>query len=1543
MKAKRIILLTVIFFVLLVVAGGIFLYIRRNRGIKLLARAEVALKAGNFDKAASLSRRYTRQKPQDWRGHHFLGQAQLQLAKYEEARAPLKEAVKLAPTSEVAPLLGLADTYAWPAASALAKVTHETRSEKIRKAIEQFEQANKILTEAKVTEGKPFLVVMQHVGLNCQTISRAWRHLSSEPAEEARDAEERKLEAEKAGTKIEAKRLADLAKEKRLVSARYLAAADGAARKGIQALLKVIRQDATLRQSARALVELCIEQDDKASLDEMREAIQAISPPNRRPPIAAMRLAHYDLRTRAKTESPKKWRAQLDDFCELLDGLLADNPKEAEIQLVRAEVALMLGDRERARTLCRQVLGADPRNRHGRLIKAKILMHGGRHNEAMAILLGLTTEFRGWAEAHYIYGQAAQTTGKTGLARQEMRLVTELDPGHSGARRFLAASLLAGEFFDQALTDAQQFYKAHPDDPDAVRLVAEAAWRTKQPELAVRILADAERRNGTSPRMMLSISDAYRILKMDDKAADALKKAADAEPQSPADHLAKARAMLRTNRASEAEKVLLDELDRSGDQAELCYELGELYYRSRRVLQAIDQFKTAVRLNGQDRRYRLALARALLNSGNPDSAAAALDSVSANDPDVSLLRLQIGLARGDQGKDVSADKMLAQLGGNARAGRALALAYYAGGKMDECVKACLAELKKTPDAHDVRLLLGQAYLALDKPEDSLKQWSTVLKAMPGQEPVYQRIAVILSGSGRRKPDEVAALMAKLPGAEPEMIDLTTGWLYQRAGGFKSAIAAYDRMLAREKVPQHYQIRARTRRASALAASGQVDQAVAALDAMAQDPKRAVQARQAKVNILIRARRKKDALAALGQLRKTVAEKNENIALLRIAELYARLGSLDEALALCAEVKRALPRDARPHLLQARILAAAGRQAQAMAPLHQAISLQPGNLDARVALARAMNALHRPRAALDTLRRLEKTGQAGRVKSLYEQGRLFATLGLSAQAAEAMSTLADIADTSIPEIQLALGRALAALGKRQAARESLQNISVHSPQYIQARQLLAGIAPDVERKLAILAELAKAKPGHTGVLAQQMDTLIGADRSKEALAVFQAFIDAKTITDRSGLARADFLAYVAMLKVNDAKSAAHYALEVAKRTNQARWRQLAVLVAIDADPPLAARVMAAAQRADLNDAYLALVLAVARKELVQADTWADRAEGIVGQLASGKPPRRVSPRHRLLAALAVRRGAQARTVLSAFSTAGAIDRSAAIELVNNAAGDAGAALEAARLLRATLAVDFGLRELGRTWAMKVLSSRPRCQWAAALAFQTNPATDTCRVILAKLNPKDCTAARIIQARLHERDGQFDRAAEIYGALIEKNPGDAGLQLSRAGALERGGHLEKSLELYQQIQRDKPNLIAANNGAYLISQLYPKDKTRVAQALEWMNETVKTRPGVAAFRETRGWLAYLMGEKDQARADIRQAIKGLKNSTDGHYHLGVIEADAGDLEMARWNYRAAVSSIAAIESGGRKPSVSERKVAGLAVEALAELDKNGTPQP
>lgn len=226
----------------------------------------------------------------------------------------------------------------------------------------------------------------------------------------------------------------------------------------IQTLLAVVRRDPTHSRAGEMLVQLCIEQNDKASLEAARQAIMALADPT---PVPALMLTMNELQSAGEVPTADR-RAQLAKAAASLDEILAKHPDVSRVKVARADVAFMLEDADTVDRLVEEVLKVDSRNRLARLARARsLIMLREKPAAAEADLFALKTEFPKWPEAHYLYAKAAAATGKAELARDAMRTVTELEPNHVEARRFLAAALMEEGFEDQAAEDVRVYYETH--------------------------------------------------------------------------------------------------------------------------------------------------------------------------------------------------------------------------------------------------------------------------------------------------------------------------------------------------------------------------------------------------------------------------------------------------------------------------------------------------------------------------------------------------------------------------------------------------------------------------------------------------------------------------------------------------------------------------------------------------------------------------------------------------------------------------------------------------------------------------------------------------------------------------------------------------------------------------------------------------------------------------------------------------------------------------------------------------------------------------
>jgi hypothetical protein len=83
----------------------------------------------------------------------------------------------------------------------------------------------------------------------------------------------------------------------------------------------------------------------------------------------------------------------------------------------------------------------------------------------------------------------------------------------------------------------------------------------------------------------------------------------------------------------------------------------------------------------------------------------------------------------------------------------------------------------------------------------------------------------------------------------------------------------------------------------------------------------------------------------------------------------------------------------------------------------------------------------------------------------------------------------------------------------------------------------------------------------------------------------------------------------------------------------------------------------------------------------------------------------------------------------------------------------------------------------------------------------------------------------------------------------------------------------------------------------------------------------------------WIMHLQGRDAEASVELRRAVKGLPDSPEVHYHLGLVEAAINRTDTARWHLAAAVSLAKKSKPDGTGAAQTGR----LAQEALAKLEK------
>ena len=1546
---SRIVLILIILAVVIILAGGVYWYLKKRNPSTLLLRAEVAMRAQNLEKAADLAGKYIEKYPDDWNGYHLLARVYARQGLYEEARQRLEylraQEQKLNPDMFLILKL-LANTYSFPAKESLQMAELTTQISKLQDAIEQIRKGNEILSGI-ADPNSPYYIEIEQIRKGNEILSGV------ETAEEQRALDvQQEIAVNKAFMgeflsriavryKKEAEN-ADAAGDEELSKNRGKQQEDTEQKaqketqEAIELFQEVVSQDASRQIAARTLVQLCIREENRKFLSEAREVILTVENAD---PVAKMHLMVHEFNQK------KDEKSEIAQLAQRLDELLNQNPDEEQIMIQRARLALMLSDLSTAERLIGEILKDNPRHRRARLLEAKMMLARGETAEAERKLFSLKVEHPGWPEAHLAFGEVALAAGKKELAlqamrrvteleeelaRQTIRKVTELEPIYARARRYLAESLLQEGFFDQAFIDAQAYYQAHPDDPIALRFYVESAVHTNQIDKARQALDKAKAEHASEPTLMYAAAEGYaRIGDKEQKLACALL-AADSTPTTLQGRLAAAQAMILLGRTAEAEKLLLEELAREPQHPGINYALGEIYARAGRNLQAIERFSEAVRLDNDNEQYRLSLAREHWNIGEVDECKKFLEGISSSNARANILRLQIKLI---QGEPIDSSEALQQVGSSESLN--VATAYLNSGDPAQCIAICKTELTKKPEDIDIRSLLGQAYLALGQQDKCYEQWEKLLELSPGQLVNYLRLAQLLI---RDIPvSEVASKLATISGAKPELIEVTKGWLFQRTGQQGLALEVYKNLSDRSDVSDAMQNKARLNIAEILTQQRNWKEAIAILDQVSRDSIFQKRADVLKARLLIADRQLPQAEALLKTLHADAKEQRNTAMLRRVAESYVTMKKNDEALAVCDDIEGLLPKDPDTYLLRALVLTVFDRQAEAILSYRKAINCQPGRLGIYRNLAIALDNWQEPLEALAVLDELENLNDAGRSVALFERGLLFNRWGLHTQAVECYEQIAASGHGDNPKIRLYSGRALARLGRKDKASQMLREIPEYASEYTAAQLLLANLADKTEEKLNILQRLQTTDVAQTSVLINRMKVLLQADRTDEALTIFGSFL--KDYPDNRQLpARIRPLVLQTILHAEDQEAALALVRDLTNRQGHQIWLYVAVLLMADKQPEAAATLLPEdISKSGLYDALLGVYLACRTRNPEATQKWFNRIKQMDEEGSKLEPPKRIPGPHKILLYLSQGAIEQAKAELEQFRDNKIITKASVLELVEYAAANVKMGqTESRELLKVSVAFDLAVMKLSRSWALELLKKRPTCQWAASLILASGVDESIVREVHTILEPKNCSLARIIKAHHLMQTEEFNQAAALYGQLAQYKQDPTQYLLQQGTALENAGQFSEALKVYQRIWESSKNPIAANNAAYLVSELAPQDKVKLAEARNWIDQAVSTSPGVWVFRDTKGWISFLQGNQEEACKELRRAIKGLPDSLDVHYHLGAVEAAQGNSNLARWHLEAAIQLGQTRQNEGETLTPAEVKAIKRAGEALTKIE-------
>jgi tetratricopeptide (TPR) repeat protein len=459
------------------------------------------------------------------------------------------------------------------------------------------------------------------------------------------------------------------------------------------------------------------------------------------------------------------------------------DPSDTESALWLARLYRLKNEHDKAEEVLKTILKNDPENEAAVEQLTQLLMDGGKSQEAVALLEGITSHSPSGVLLDLL-GDAYTQAHELAKAEDAYRQAVDLDPSELSHQRGLAQTLLAEEKYSEALTAYQKISDLMPDDSD----------------------------------VYLRIAQIYRELHQLDKAEQNLVKARQYAPGSLEVMYNEAMLYQAQGRYEDAIRVLSDAVtgikgqspslpSRKRSLAILYQQLGQLYRDSQNYPAAIYTFEELGHLGEEeDRRARMMIMDTFRAAKDLPKALQTGKEALAKYPADPAIRTSQALLLGENGQTDEAVKILkAQLRGDPGDRDIylnIAQVYERGRRYKEAEDSAHAAevLPGQPrDNEMVWFLLGAIYERqkfFDKAEEEFKK---VLSVNPKNAPVLNYYGYMLGDLGLRL-DEAEALVQRALKEDPyngAYLD-SLGWVYFKENKFSSSESTLRKALERER-------------------------------------------------------------------------------------------------------------------------------------------------------------------------------------------------------------------------------------------------------------------------------------------------------------------------------------------------------------------------------------------------------------------------------------------------------------------------------------------------------------------------------------------------------------------------------------------------------------------------------------------------------------------------------------------------------------------------------------------------------------------------
>jgi tetratricopeptide (TPR) repeat protein len=512
---------------------------------------------------------------------------------------------------------------------------------------------------------------------------------------------------------------------------------------------------------------LQIDPDDAAAYALSGQVAEKLGDPRAAVQMYRRALELDDTNLRARTDLARLYTfgGLPDEAMKLVEPGLAASPDNAGLLAVRSAAKVRLGDFAGAEADVRHALQSEPANENAIAMLAALFERQGKTVEAIELVEQGVKVLPKSVDLRLVLAQLYSSTERRPDARTLLTEIVALQPNVMAHRYRLARFHLAAKEVDNAERVLREAVRSSPDDIEPKKalvelLAAQRSFEAGEQEF-LSLVAAAPRDH----ELRLALGDYYSASGRSAKADKVYQQLIDddgVKPQGIAARNRLAASAMRANRVDDASRLVAEVIAENPQDNDALIMRADLALARGDTASAITDLRAVLRDQPSSVPVQRALARAYLQSNNPELAEETLKTAARDNPTDASLRLDLASVLARAGKPEQAEQALLDL--VAESPQAIqaqeALFKIQAGKNDLVAARTTAQSVKSarPDLGLGDFLTGLVDRAEGKNEAAVRSYEDALKLQPdAAEPLTELVKLLLS---QKRADQA---IAKLDG------------------------------------------------------------------------------------------------------------------------------------------------------------------------------------------------------------------------------------------------------------------------------------------------------------------------------------------------------------------------------------------------------------------------------------------------------------------------------------------------------------------------------------------------------------------------------------------------------------------------------------------------------------------------------------------------------------------------------------------------------------------------------------------------------------